>query len=128
MEIVPGFLIALIAIAVVLFPFRRIKRRPHSRIQQRLEELQAQRQAVYEDLGTSQLEHELGSITRVNFSDRLKLGKYDIAVLLKEEAQIGIILRAIEKTLEEEIEKTRLEIETKTASCNPEDTQESSAE
>jgi len=126
MEIVPGFLIALIAIAVVLFPFRRIRRRPHSRIQQRLQELQARRQAVYEDLGTSQLEHELGNITRINLSERLKLGKYDIAALLKEEAQIGIVLRAIEKNLEEEIEKTRLEIETKTTSCNPEYTQESS--
>ena len=109
MAVLIAALLAILVIAVVLYPF--IKGRFRSQTSSSTQDSTAQirsgsppnpgnRETIYEDIRTLQLEYELGSIEEREYQEGLRAYRLQAAAALRDQEQLE---REIDRSLEEEI-------------------------
>jgi rubrerythrin len=112
MSVLIGALIAILVIGVVLYPFikARSRSRTHERPDSSNQAAQAglpgpgAREAVYENIRTLQLEHELGAVEDSEYRERLHAYRLEAAAALRDQDRLE---QELDRSLEEEIAAAR---------------------
>ena len=108
MAILISILLAVLIIAVLLYPFVKARRRgrPPS-VQNSSIELGSQRHTIYEEIKTLQLERDLDKVEEDDYQHSLQQLRLQAAAALRDEEQLRKKLLEVEQALEEEIQAAR---------------------
>ena len=120
MAVVVGVLLAVVALGVVLFPFlrRRFQMGGH-RLTDALEEVRARREAIYSEIASLELEHELGQVEQEEYQHRFDTYRLEAAVALQEQEGLEADLQALDDALETDVQRIRLGQDGNAASLCP---------
>ena len=107
-----AFLIALLlvvlTIAVLLYPFVKLRRRGDKpKLDDSFLETGSKRGAIYEEIRALQLEYDLGRISEEDYQQRLQRYRVDAAATLREEGRLKEESGTLDQVLEEEVQKAR---------------------
>lgn len=106
MAVIISVILALFAIGVVVFPFIKGRLRLQTAQSQSSTgpDARRDREAIYDDIKTLQLEYELGSIEGKDYHERLRAHRLDAAMALRDQERQELELDSL---LEEEISHAR---------------------
>ena len=120
MAVVVGVLLAVVAVGVVLFPFLRgrFQMGSHS-LTDALEKIRTRREAIYSEIASLELEHELGQVEQEEYQYRLDTYRLEAAAALREQEGLEADLQALDDALETEVQRIRLGQDSNAASLCP---------
>ena len=102
MPVLIGILLAILTIGVILYPFLKARFRPQTNrtLGPPDQRARGDREAIYEDIRTLQLEYELGGVEERDYHERLRASRLQAAAALHAQEQKELEL---DRMLEEEI-------------------------
>ena len=103
MGILIGLLLVLFSLGVVVYPFLKARRPDILTIPSSLHGLVERRLAIYTDVQTLQLEHELGNVEDEDYHHRLRSYLAAAAATLRDEENAQAILEKLDRRVEEEV-------------------------
>ena len=110
MALLLGALLAIGALAVVIWPFLRHDAgaaRSESTPSARMNETRRHREAIYREMRTLETEHGLGQVDLQEYQDRLQRYRLEAAAALRGEEELGGWVSRLDQDVEEEIEAAR---------------------
>ena len=103
MAILIALLLVLFSVGVVVYPFLNARRPDLSPIPSSLQGLAERRLAIYTDVQTLELEHELGNVEDEDYHRRLKSYVVAAASTLRAEENAQAVLEKLDRRVEEEV-------------------------
>ena len=107
MGVLIGLALALVCAAILALPFLRARRSSMDREMDDLAETTRQREAVYDEIRTLQLERDVGRIEQQEYEARLRRLRLEAAAILRDEERLMRSKGEREWALEEEIQSIR---------------------
>ena len=107
MAIMMGLLLVLFSAAVVAYPFLKARRPAGAASFASLEELAERRRAIYSEIRTLELEHDLGKLEEVDYLHRLRSYKLAAATTFREQDGMETRLKELDSAVEEEVAAMR---------------------